>query len=53
MPKLPEDEDRIESPPAPRRPWVPPALTHESVDHTAGKYVADASEMSMYVGPAS
>jgi hypothetical protein len=53
MPELPQPEDRIESPSAPRRPWVAPALTLESVDHTSGKQFHYVAELSGSFGPAS
>ena len=54
LPELPRAHDRIESRPTPRRPWVPPALTLESVDHTnAAKAVAYPTELYVTFGPAS
>jgi hypothetical protein len=54
MPELPRAPDRIESRPAPRRPWVPPALTPESVDHTnTAKPLLNPTEMGGVFGRAS
>jgi hypothetical protein len=54
MPELPRAPDRIESRPAPRRPWVPPALTPESVDHTnTAKPVFSFVEEGPSFGPPS
>jgi hypothetical protein len=54
MPELPRARDRIESRPAPRRPWVPPALTPESVDHTnSDKPLRAAIEETGLFGPPS
>jgi len=54
MPELPRAHDRIESRPAPRRPWVPPALTPESVEHTnQHKAGIEALEEGFTFGPAS
>ena len=54
MPELPPDPDDIESRPASRRPWVPPALTLESVDHTkTAKPVFSFVEEGPSFGPPS
>jgi hypothetical protein len=54
MPESPLAPDRIESSPVPRRPWVPPALTLESVDHTnSGKPIFSPIEVGPDFGPGS